>query len=461
MLMNRSSTANRRHGSSRKLALFILVLLAIAGGGVGFYAWVGSAARRALYDEDQPERAAALLERWSPWLGSPKDWRWLLAESYRKAGDRGRVKRITDALAASGVEPIRASGPLLLYDASAGSPGRVKENLGPLLVAYQGQGSEVLAALVQGFTTQGDTTRATQTLRLWGELYDDDHQLELWRGIVATLKYDLPSAVAAFERSIELSPNYARARLELAEVFLEQARFEEARTQYEWLVNHTPEAPDLITGYARCLLNLGYADEAAEQLKKLPDISKLPSPELSLVCETNLEAGRVEEASQQAAILLNRWPDALPYLQLQARCLAKLGKQSESEALFAKAAISQTKRPDVDRMLEKLATDSANVQLRRDLGETMMLYLDPPGGVGFIQIASRANPGDLQSHQLLAMYYEREGKWSAAEVQRNAIRQIEAAQLQQLEMERALRDQAPSVPPSPIPPSPLQPAAGP
>lgn len=186
----------------------------------------------------------------------------------------------------------------------------------------------------------------------------------------------------------------------------------------------------MISGYARSLLNLGYPDLASEQLKKLKDISKLPSPELALVCETNLESGNVQEASEQAAMLLKRWPDALPYLQLQARCMAKMGNSSESEALFQKASDSQLKRPDVDRMLERLVTDNSNQDLRRDMGEMMMNYLDPSGGAGYVQVASRANPIDLKSHALLANYFEREGRLNAAENHRRAIRQIELAILE-------------------------------
>jgi predicted Zn-dependent protease len=117
----------------------------------------------------------------------------------------------------------------------------------------------------------------------------------------------------------------------------------------------------------------------------------------------------------------------MPYLQLQARCKAKMSQQSESEALFAKAAESQAKRPEVDRMLEKLALDGGNQQLRLDLGEMMMTYLDPAGGIGFVQIASRTNPNNLRGHQLLAQYYEREGKTEIASAHQQAIMRIRMA----------------------------------
>jgi tetratricopeptide (TPR) repeat protein len=427
--------------------IFFVVPAALLAGWFGLRFWVERSAKSRIYATLQPSQAADLIESWSPWFGSPNSLKWLQAEAYRKARDRGRVERITDALAAKGVDATFASSPLVLLEGSLGGPQRIREKLGPLLQLYKENGSEVLAALVEGYLIQGNTSGAGQTLSLWGELFENDFQLEFWKGVLSTRNYNLDQAVPAFRRSIELNPNFPRARHELAEVFIEQAKFEDAKSDYQWLVDRFPSNLEYITGYARCLLNLGYPDEAIEQLRKIPDVSRLPSPELSLVCEANLEAGRAEEASKQAAILLNRWPRALPYLQLQARCKAKMSQQGESEALFSKAAESQTKRPEIDRMLEQLAIDGGNQQLRMDLGEMMMTYMDPAAGVGFIQIASRTAPNNLRGHQLLAYYFDREGKTDAAAAHQQAIMRIQMA------MEEAAMMQRDQEPPTILTPS--------
>jgi len=408
-------------------------------------AWVEQTAKSQIYSKSEPAQALKILERWTPWLGSPTSLRWLQAEAHRKAGDRGRVQRITDSLAAEGIEPIRAHAPMVLMEGAGGAPQRVKENMGPLLEIYKNDGSEVLASMVQGYFSQGDSTSANQTLRLWGELYENDFQKEFWQGVLATQNYNLESALASFQRSVELNPEFPRARQELAEVYIEQAKFEDAKSAYQWLYEKYPENTDYILGYARSLLNLGYPEQAVEKLSRIRDVSTLPSPELALVCETNLEAGRIEDATAQAAMLLRRWPNALPYLQLQARCQAKLGQANESETLFAKAAESQTRRPEVDRLLEQLAVDPGNHQLRMNLGELMMTYLDPAGGIGYIQVASRTVPSDLRAHQLLAYFYEREGKVTIAEIHRRAIQRIELA-MEQAALMQGGGDEPPNIP---------------
>ena len=424
---------SNRSGLIRLGLLSLLGLPLLAAIWLGLYAWLERSARDLIYNKNVPEQAISKLDTWSPWMLNPSKWSWLKAEGYRKLGDRSRVSRLVDEMTANGIPSLQATSPLLLLESASGLPMKVKDNLGPLLKLYGDNGGEVLGALVQGFLNQGDHQSTSQALRLWNELYQDDPKASFWQGVYSTVSYDLDSALIAFKKTIELDPKNAQARQELAEVYLEKANFEEARELFEWLVKNSKESPEIITGYARCLLNLGFADQASEQLKKLPDVSKLPSPELALVCETNLEADQAQSASDQASILLSRWPDALPYLQLKARSLAKLGQTSQSEELFAKAAESQNKRPQVDQMIERISTEPSNQELRRDMGEMMMKYLDPAGGIGYIQIASRTNPFDLKTQELLAGYYEKEGKLQVAENHRRTIRQIQKAILDSMD----------------------------
>ena len=439
------SSHSKRSGAIRTGLVALLLVPILLAIWTVLYLWVDRSSRDLIYRKNASAQGISRLEAWAPLMFYPSRWTWLKAEAYRKLGDRPRVSRLVDEMAAKGLADLKASSPLWLLESAAGRPGKVKDNLGPLLLVYKSDGGEVLASLVQGFLNQGDHPSASQALRLWNELYEQDPKAAFWQGVFSTASYDLETALKSFQKAIELDPQDPRARQELAEVYLEKANFEEARQQFEWLVKNDYDNPEVITGYARSLLNLGLTDEAALQLKKLTDVSKLPSPELALVCETNLEADQAQEASEQASILLKRWPNALPYLQLKARSLAKLGETSESEKFFAQAAESQNKRPQVDQMIERMATDSANQELRRDMGELMMNYLDPAGGVGYIQIASRTNPFDIKTQELLVSYYEKEGDLQVAQNHRRMIRQIQQAVMNSMEMS----DQAPAVTPQP------------
>ncbi len=145
-----------RPGLSRLSILASIAIIALIALWATTYAWVGRSANQLIYEQNKPQIAADRLESFSPWMFSPSKWQWLRAEAYRKLGDRSRVQRISDELAAKGLPNLQANSPLLLMEAAAGIPSRVKDNLGPLLILYKNHEPEVLSSLVQGFINQGD-----------------------------------------------------------------------------------------------------------------------------------------------------------------------------------------------------------------------------------------------------------------------------------------------------------------
>lgn len=409
---------------ARRIALGGVILCVVLGAVGGIFAFIQRESTLDIYTRGRPEVAAERLKTWSPIFFRPTHWNWLTAEAYRKQNDLGRVKRIVDELTASDMPGKKANAPLWLVEATSGSPLNVIENLGPLLVLYREHSSEVYSSLLQGLVLKGDTMRVQQILKLWEDQEDDNAELFYWRGVVAASNYELNRAASSFRSALELKPDYHIARLELAQVLLEQAQHNDAKVEFEILVNAMPDDNDVITGYARSLLNLGYADEAARELAKLKNTEQLGSAELALISETNLEAGNADAALAQAKILLSRWPNVGSYHELMARCYAKLNQKQLSEEAFEKAKLSQAKRPEIDQLIQQLDSSPNNNDVRRQLGEIMMTYQDPASGSGYLQVAARANPGDARIHQLLALYLKRENRLKQADVHERIFKQL-------------------------------------
>lgn len=389
--------------------------------------WIQRQSTLDIYSRGRPKLAIERLKTWSPFFFRPTHWDWLIAEAYRKENDLGRVKRIVDELASTDMPGKKANAPLWLVEASSGSPLNVVENLGPLLILYRDHTAEVYSSLLQGLVLKGDTNRVQQILKLWADQEDDNAELFYWRGVVAAANYELNRAASSFRSALKLKPDYHTARLELAQVLLESAQHNEAKDEFEILIKSLPDDNDVITGYARSLLNLGYAEDAARELAKLKNMEMLGSAELALVSETNLEAGNAEAALEQTKILLKRWPNVASYLELSARCYRKLDQGQLSEEAFAKAKLSQEKRPEIDQLIQQLDSNPNNTEVRRQLGELMMNYQDPTSGSGYLQIAWRANPGDARTHQLLAEYLKRENRAKQADVHERIYKQLTAA----------------------------------
>lgn len=79
--------------------------------------------------------------------------------------------------------------------------------------------------------------------------------------------YQLQDALTAFEKAVEINPNYAEGYLEIA-YFLDTFNddFKEAIKNFELAISHKP-SDDAYIGLARCLAQIGKKNEAIEILK--------------------------------------------------------------------------------------------------------------------------------------------------------------------------------------------------
>ena len=408
----------------RIVGFSILAVGLIAAGWLSLRWWIERESERDIFEREQPKIALQRLTSWSTVMATPKRWRWLQAEAARKSNDRARLHRFCDEAGSAGLSTEEANGPKWLMDAASGNIQNAKANLAKLLLLYGKNRDEVYAAVVQGFLVKGNKPDANQVLKLWKEDTDGTPEFYYWQGVAAISNYELNRGEESLRKAIEARPGFQKARLELAELFIEQAQFNDARAEFEWLVQRMPDSPRVVVGLAKSLFSLGLADEAAAELSKLKDVDSLPTTELLLIAETNLESGNVDVAHHQAQVLLSRWPDALAILQLAANCESKLMNKAKSEELSAKASRSQTFRPEIDQMLAKLNDEPNNQILRRQMGELMMNYMDPGAGAGYLEIVAVVLPTDLKVHQLLATYYQRENNRERAIVHELIVKQL-------------------------------------
>ena len=197
------SSHSKRSGAIRTGLVALLLVPILLAIWTVLYLWVDRSSRDLIYRKNASAQGISRLEAWAPLMFYPSRWTWLKAEAYRKLGDRPRVSRLVDEMAAKGLADLKASSPLWLLESAAGRPGKVKDNLGPLLLVYKSDGGEVLASLVQGFLNQGDHPSASQALRLWNELYEQDPKAAFWQGVFSTISYDLDNALESFQKAIE------------------------------------------------------------------------------------------------------------------------------------------------------------------------------------------------------------------------------------------------------------------
>ena len=91
----------KRSGAIRIGLLALLAAPLIAALWVGMYFWVDRSSRELIYQKNAAAKGIDRLDTWAPWMFYPSGWSWLRAEGYRKLGDRARVNRLVDEMAAS------------------------------------------------------------------------------------------------------------------------------------------------------------------------------------------------------------------------------------------------------------------------------------------------------------------------------------------------------------------------
>src|SRR6202041_3685095 len=210
----------------------------------------------------------------------------------------------------------------------------------------------------------------------------------LHAGVEADKAGQLDSAIAEFQKAIDLDPKLAAAFVDLGEVFIEKRDYAAAVSPLKHALELNPkvEGAHQLLGYA--LLAQGYAAEAIPHLEKGGDETALG---MAL-----LEAGRLPEAVSILQKALAKSPDDPDLLYYYGRAAGLLSKQvfDELEARF----------PDSARSHQMMAQDYA---VLRDVPAAEREFLE----------ALRLRPQTAGLHLQLGELYARAQQWDKAEEQ--------------------------------------------
>ena len=193
---------------------------------------------------------------------------------------------------------------------------------------------------------------------------------ETWRWLGRALRRvdDLPGAVAACRRAVELLPNDWPARGDLATVLTDSGALDEAAELFEQLAARANDVPAIAVGRAKLEQHRGQHARATETLRaclaRHPDnvsalallalvlrderrfddslvasrrVIELVPNEAAFWCglgRTLLEAGRAEEASHVARSFLAHRPDHAGALSLEALARTALGDEVSANRLL-------------------------------------------------------------------------------------------------------------------------------
>ncbi|QDE68168.1 MULTISPECIES: social motility TPR repeat lipoprotein Tgl [Myxococcus] len=181
-------------------------------------------------------------------------------------------------------------------------------------------------------------------------------------GILLHLAFRRPDeAVKHYTKALEVRPDFSEARTNLANVHLDQGRYDDAIKLYELVLNDmlypTPFIAQGNLGWA--YYKKGEPERAVESIKAAVTTNPnfcLGYKNLGLIYD---ETGRTSEACRQFTHYRENCPDVAEAYMREGVCQAKLGQVDAAKAAFATCetkakAGEQVLKDDCRRLLEKL-----------------------------------------------------------------------------------------------------------
>jgi tetratricopeptide (TPR) repeat protein len=197
----------------------------------------------------------------------------------------------------------------------------------------------VIEAIAEGSLRARDVARLRRMAKLWLEqrpsAVDQAHGL-IWLGHADKLGNETGSAIAHFQKAVELDPDHPHARLLLV-ASLVHDRPHEARPHLELLQRQRPDDTEVLFQTARMHRYLGYPEKAIPLLDQVlasgPDLV----PALVERGRIALDLGKAEQAEPWLQKAARRAPNDRLVLITLGDCMRQLDRPAEAKALHDRA----------------------------------------------------------------------------------------------------------------------------
>lgn len=255
------------------------------------------------------------------------------------------------------------------------SPSACARSVALVLVALAGcrhvpTEKEIAAAQIHydlGVTmqSQGDVTSAYKEFELALSMDPGLAEAHNALGVLLHLSFHRPEeAIARYKRALEIRPEFSSARTNLANVYLEQGRYDEAIKLYEASLNDM-----LYQGAYIAQGNLGWALYKRNDPKRQDVEHAITAIKAAVTTNPKfcagyrnlgiiyLEQGQTEESCRQFGKYRETCPDEADAYKREGLCQAKLGANELAKKSFAACqtkTTSEALKEDCKRLLEQL-----------------------------------------------------------------------------------------------------------
>lgn len=369
-------------------------------------------AREALAREDYAQAQHHLTLCAQVWIWG-SETRLLQARVARLAGDFDQAETYLRESAELGASPETIRVERLLRRAQQGELAAVESPLVGRVLQGHPDSVLILETLTPAYLANYQIVQARQCVRHWLEL--EPNRVKAWvlRARVFERAKDHEEVRASYRRLVELEPDNLDYHLALAGALTDY----EPRAALEHFIYVRTRRGDsalLLTGLARCLMNLGRPEEARPLLDAL--LAEHPD-DWAALCERARLSQETESAEQaepyyrQAAALK---PNELGILHGFHACLERLGKRHEADEVLVQMERVKADLLRIAELSRQVVARPNDPDPRCEVGKVLMRNGMEAEGLGWLATALRCDPLHAATHQALAEHYERTGETARA-----------------------------------------------
>jgi tetratricopeptide (TPR) repeat protein len=354
------------------------------------------------YDLDAALGWLQWSQRWSP---HNPETHLLFARVYRKQGYLTKSQAQMELAREYGLSLERCDRERWLLQAQLGNLADAEPHLAGLLRDAGQDGSEICETFANGFMLNGRLNRATDLLAAWHTGFPLDPQPHYMFGMIWRHLNHWEKAEKEFRQALRLQPKHASATLALADLLLEQKKYDEALALYERSESFAPLQQTALLGKAACHRRLGNLPAARQSLLQVLKDDPESAGAAAELGQLEGEEGHYEKAREWLERAVKAAPRDGDLRYALAKALAALGETEAAQPHFDYAAAAQAGLARARDLTIQHRDDPKNAAIGVEIGQLLIQFGHEQEGLKWLNNMLEGETEYAPAHSALAAYY--------------------------------------------------------